>query len=129
MSEAANSLQSVTVKKPRGKPFQKGQSGNPNGRPAIIRDIQTLARAHTVTAFDALIEVVKDRGAPPSARVAAASQVLDRAYGKPTAFVEAKIQSIQQMTDDDLVSFLSRIDTGDSGEGAIEAEERPSLAM
>jgi hypothetical protein len=41
-----------------------------------------------------LVDVAIDATAPPSARVAAASAVLDRAHGKPVQSLEAKIETI-----------------------------------
>ena len=43
---------------------------------------------HARAAFKALAEVIKDKNAPPSARVTAASAILDRAYGKPAQVME-----------------------------------------
>jgi hypothetical protein len=73
--------------KPRGRPFQKGKSGNPGGRPKTLGDLQSLARGHTKDAITALAEVAKS--GPPAARVAAASALLDRGWGKPVQAVEA----------------------------------------
>lgn len=65
---------------PAGRPFQKGVSGNPGGRPRVVKDIQALAREHTDTAVAALVAALDN----PRERVAAAQALLDRGYGKPT---------------------------------------------
>jgi hypothetical protein len=66
----------------RGRPFEKGASGNPGGRPRVEGEIRELARQHTGTALRTLIEIA-ERGENESARVAAANSLLDRGYGKP----------------------------------------------
>ena len=60
-----------------------GSSPNPGGRPKIIEDIRDLAREHTETAINALVHIAES-GKQESARVAAASALLDRGWGKPT---------------------------------------------
>jgi hypothetical protein len=46
-------------------------------------DIRSLARAHTETAVRALAGIMRQAKAPAAARVAAASALLDRGWGKP----------------------------------------------
>ena len=72
-------------------PFKKGQSGNPGGRPKILADIREVARAHTASAMNALVQIVENNNARPAARVAAANSLLDRGYGKPEAKIDANI--------------------------------------
>ena len=60
-----------------------GSSPNPGGRPKIIEDIRDLAREHTETAINALVHIAQ-KGKQESARVAAASALLDRGWGRPT---------------------------------------------
>jgi hypothetical protein len=68
-------------------PFQKGQSGNAGGRPRVLAEVRELARAHTTSALNTLVEIVKNKKAPPAARIAAANSILDRGYGKATQFI------------------------------------------
>ncbi len=81
-------------KKPRGRPFPKGASGNPGGRPKELAHIKEMARSHTESAIAALVEVLtnSDKGAE---RVAAAQALLDRAWGKPgqSLDIDANVKS------------------------------------
>lgn len=99
-----------SAKPPPGRPFQKGQSGNPSGRPKIVGEIRDIARQHTADAMTALAQIVKDKKAPQSARVAAATQLLDRGYGKPTQHIEANVNLLERMTDDDRRALEQGID-------------------
>jgi Family of unknown function (DUF5681) len=66
-----------------GKPFQKGQSGNPGGRPREIAEVKVLARSHMPAAIEVLVSIMKNVKASDAARVSAATALLDRGYGKP----------------------------------------------
>lgn len=71
-------------KKPRGKPFKAGASGNPGGRPKLpedVKHVRELAREYTQDAILALADTVKNGGW--SARVSAATALLERGWGKP----------------------------------------------
>jgi hypothetical protein len=70
-----------------GRPWPKGVSGNPGGGRKPNSDVRLLARAGTVEAVQALLEVVRQRRVLP-ARVSAAIAILDRAWGKPVQAVE-----------------------------------------
>jgi hypothetical protein len=70
------------------RPFQPGQSGNPGGRPRAVAEVVELARAHTVTAMQTLVEIATNKKASSPARVAAADAILDRGWGKAAQVVE-----------------------------------------
>ena len=66
-----------------GRPFVRGTSGNPGGRPRAALDVQELARSHTVEAIATLVKALDD----PKHCGAAAAALLDRGWGRPTAFI------------------------------------------
>ncbi len=60
--------------------FQKGQSGNPGGRPKEADDVRELARQHGPAAIAKLVEWLASDNAKAS--VSACQVLLDRGYGK-----------------------------------------------
>ena len=76
-------------KKPRGRPFPKGNSANPGGRPKLpedVKHVRELAREYTVEAVATLASVMADGSGP--AKVAAANALLDRGWGKAPQVVD-----------------------------------------
>src|SRR5271157_2208178 len=65
-----------------GKPFQKGISGNPGGRPPTIREVRELAQKMSKDVLLRLYEIAMDTKCNPMACVAASKEILDRAQGK-----------------------------------------------
>jgi hypothetical protein len=75
-------------------PFKKGISGNPGGRPKkteTLLEIEALARQYAPQALDVLLKIATE-GKSDSARVAAATAILDRAFGRPAQTLRAQIE-------------------------------------
>jgi hypothetical protein len=88
-------------------PFVKGQSGNPGGRAKVAlpdgRTLTDIARDHTPKAVKALVAVLDDKEAPHSAKVSAATAILDRGWGRPKQDLGIEIRS-----DDQAASLLEQ---------------------
>jgi hypothetical protein len=67
-----------------GRPFEKGKSGNPGGRPKQLTAVQALARQHTVAAIKTLAHLMQ-HGEFEATRRAAANDLLSRAWGNPVS--------------------------------------------
>ena len=102
----------------RGRPFPKGVSGNPGGRPKVLADVQELARERSPDAINTLVAIMDDQKAPPAARVAAANSLLDRGYGKPTQPISQTLTKIDPgtMSDEELAAVVR---------SGIQADDRP----
>ena len=84
MSEIANSGQ-----------WKPGQSGNPNGRPPVVRDLRDLCRTNTRDSYETIIGIMRDKKAPAATKLAAAQEVLNRGWGKvPSSELEGGEQLV-----------------------------------
>ncbi len=74
----------------RGRPFEKGKSGNPGGRPRVIGDLRELAREYAPEAFKELARLAV-KAKSEAVRVVAIRELLDRGYGKPAQRRDAMV--------------------------------------
>ncbi len=66
--------------KPRGRPFEKGKSGNPNGRPPVDPDIKAALKAATPQAVARLVELIYAED--ESVALKACIEIINRELGK-----------------------------------------------
>ena len=85
-------------------PFEKGQSGNPRGRPKSDFTLAALAKKRTHKALQLLDKVMADEAHP--ACVSAAKEILDRGWGKAPQKLEAEFDA-----SDSMLEFLNRVAT------------------
>lgn len=93
----------------RGRPFPRGKSGNPGGRPKVIAHVRDLAREHTAVAIATLVSVMKNAKSPLAARVAAANAILDRGYGRPGFMTTVDFRLPELVSANDALRAISAI--------------------
>lgn len=99
-------MAAISGKTARGRPFQKGQSGNPSGRPKQTqeqKDALAMIKDLAPVAVEWLREVLTNEKTKPEIRLRAIEMVLDRAYGKPVA-------REQTVGNEPIIELLRRID-------------------
>tara|TARA_B100000795_G_scaffold16645_1_gene11125 strand:+ start:1009 stop:1305 length:297 start_codon:yes stop_codon:yes gene_type:complete len=84
-------------------------SGRPTGAvnkatSELKLNLSELARQHTNDALDTLVEVMKS-GQSDSARIAAATAILDRGYGRPTKTTSLEVNAPFAPTTIQLVAY------------------------
>ena len=88
--------------------FKKGQSGNPGGRPKEIRELKEIAQSHGAAMIEALVKIAKT-GKSESARVTAATVLLERGFGKPLQQIETgQPGEFEALDRDQLREFVER---------------------
>lgn len=70
----------------RGRPFKKGQSGNPGGRPKGELALREAARKHCPEAIRRIAEIMRS-STDERVVIHAAEVLLERGYGKPVQAV------------------------------------------
>ena len=114
--DGAQSANTVARKPPHR--FKKGNPGGP-GRPPkvwtarelldkqIRTDLRAAAKQHAPEAFHFLLEVLRDTDANTKDRITAATQILDRGFGKPTHHTEIKVDVYDKMSDVELIKLIT----------------------
>ena len=70
-----------------GKPFKPGQSGNPGGRPkGVATTVREVCGGSPLVLAQVLLAIAENPRARDRDRIAAASVLLDRGWGKAPAF-------------------------------------------
>jgi hypothetical protein len=105
--------------------FRKGKSGNPGGRPKVLRELQELARHHAPEVIAELARLVL-KARSETARIAAGRELLDRGFGQARQSLEVTQpgENIVRILLDDIdarnreVDLLNATKRKQSGSGA-----------
>lgn len=94
------------------RPWKKGESGNPNGRPPKTEEMRTaeaLARDHTEAAIKTLADMMNNKKTPPNVRAKCAEILTARGWGNPKNTTDIKVSHTpREMTTSELYAALSQ---------------------
>lgn len=93
--------------------FQPGQSGNPDGRPKKVRQIEDIAQESAEVALKKLVKLMNSKD--ERVALSAAQAVLDRGVGKPKQTIANEVTRKRDVTDigdDELASIATSGSTG-----------------
>ena len=102
-----NRLAEKSGKKQRGKPFEKGKSGNPSGKPRGAKNYKTLAFEERLESLgcdpvQVLASICNDEGEETSLRLSAAKELVGYVYPKRKAI------ELEHKGDSNLESVLAK---------------------
>ena len=99
--------------------IKKGEVRNPTGRPKkvwtaqelmdrrIRSDLKAVAKEHSPEAFRFLLETMRDTTVGTQHRMNAATQILDRGWGKPTNHSELAVSVYDRMSEVELIKIIT----------------------
>lgn len=76
-----------------GRPFVRGVSPNPGGRPRVVAEIRELARQYGAEAIGRLVTLMRT-AEDERVRLAAAEALLTRGYGRPEAAISGPLVNV-----------------------------------
>lgn len=86
----------------RGRPFEKGKSGNPRGRPKQTqeqKDALAMIRDLAPEAAERLREIIRDNNIRVEARLKAIEIILERTYGRAYANEVSNAEPVRVIID------------------------------